>query len=340
MLTFGLPKDSVFQDIPLGNHLSVRIEYNGAYLSRPYCVIHSTPQSIEFLVKYENGKMSQYLKQMKVGDYLEMTGPQGDFTYTKGKYDELLMIAGGTGIAPMIRILRHILADHSDRAITKLLYANKSDEIPFREELTRIHLNPVNRTQVTFVISTQNVKPEPLGGASPSVIQSDVISSEILKRVFPSLCNPSPFNSTQVLICGPPEMEMGIRGDLKRIGFNVEENCFTFTVKGSKGEVNQEANLLEEHKPKQAQENNLNQDKDQQQHTQNQEKEQAIKKPVEPQDCCGSCCPNCVYFQYLDQLSDYLKKTGSTEPIENTISDLNISPGLKAFLIMESKFKK
>lgn len=70
--------------------------------------------------------MSQIIQQMlRIGTTIEWKGPFGEFQYTPNKYQELVMLACGTGIAPMIQIIRHVLNNENDFTRLKLLYASR-----------------------------------------------------------------------------------------------------------------------------------------------------------------------------------------------------------------------
>lgn len=83
-------------------------------ITRPY-----TPTSdidakghVDLIVKvYEKGNMSRHIFNMKVGDELEMKGPVKKYAYEPNKKRAIGMIAGGTGITPMVcaqnRLKRH-----------------------------------------------------------------------------------------------------------------------------------------------------------------------------------------------------------------------------------------
>ena len=101
----------------------------------------------------DGGPLSQYLNAMEIGAEIECRGPTGSHTYrgngiitkenTKsGEVKEtrtakhLGMIAGGTGITPMLQIIRHVLRDPLEKTQMKLLFANQTeDDILLREEL-------------------------------------------------------------------------------------------------------------------------------------------------------------------------------------------------------------
>lgn len=71
---------------------------------RPYTPIDSDDVGkFELLVKkYEQGNMSKHLHEMKIGDVLEVKGPIIKFPYTANSKSNIGMIAGGTGLTPMV----------------------------------------------------------------------------------------------------------------------------------------------------------------------------------------------------------------------------------------------
>lgn len=87
--------------------------------------------------------MSQYLDAMAIGDSIDFRGPNGkliyegsgNFSIRKDKksppekkfYKNLAMIAGGTGITPMMQLARQILKDENDETTLSLLFANQVD---------------------------------------------------------------------------------------------------------------------------------------------------------------------------------------------------------------------
>lgn len=68
----------------------------------------SLPESkgyFELLVKtYENGNISKFLDNLNIGDFIEVKGPKGNFSYSPNMVESLGMIAGGTGLTPMLQV--------------------------------------------------------------------------------------------------------------------------------------------------------------------------------------------------------------------------------------------
>lgn len=96
--------------------------------------------------------MSQFLEGLKIGDTITIRGPAGRLTYLgDGKFSikklrnepaqivkasKVNMIAGGTGITPMLQLVRHILKTKGDGTQLRLLFANQTEkDILVRKEL-------------------------------------------------------------------------------------------------------------------------------------------------------------------------------------------------------------
>ena len=136
---FKLPNDNDVLGLPVGNHLSLISENaNGELVSRSYTPV-STDNNIgyvDFVIKIyksnehpdfpDGGFMSQKVDQLEIGETFKFKGPNGRLTYigngefnikqlksqggelvTKN-YKNIGMIAGGSGITPMIPIIRTI----------------------------------------------------------------------------------------------------------------------------------------------------------------------------------------------------------------------------------------
>ncbi|XP_026521694.1 NADH-cytochrome b5 reductase-like [Notechis scutatus] len=121
--TFKLPGNSSL-GLSLGQHIVLRGVVNGLEVQRAYTPI--TPVNaegfFEVLIKcYKTGLMSQYIKSWKTGDTIFWRGPFGGFPYTANQYGELLMLASGTGIAPMLPIIQYITANEDDETFVTLI---------------------------------------------------------------------------------------------------------------------------------------------------------------------------------------------------------------------------
>lgn len=85
---------------------------------------------------YPEGKMSQHFAHLKPGDTLDVKGPIEKLPYHPNMKKHIEMVAGGTGITPMLQIIDAILKNPEDITKVSLLYANVSpDDILLKEKL-------------------------------------------------------------------------------------------------------------------------------------------------------------------------------------------------------------
>ncbi|XP_045413385.1 NADH-cytochrome b5 reductase 2 isoform X4 [Lemur catta] len=164
---FGLPSPDHVLGLPVGNyvHLLARIEND--LVVRAYTPVSSDDDRgfVDLIIKIylknvhphypEGGKMTQYLENMKIGDTILFRGPNGRLFYhgpgnltvrpdktskaEKKLVHHLGMIAGGTGITPMLQLIRHITKNPRDRTKMSLIFANQTEQdILVRKELEEI----------------------------------------------------------------------------------------------------------------------------------------------------------------------------------------------------------
>ena len=144
------------------------------------------------LQTYEKGNISRHVANLKIGDTLRVKGPKGNFLYTPNLVSHLSLIAGGTGISPMIQIIRAALKNPSDRTTITLIYANVNQEdILLRDDLEELINVHEQRFKIFYVLNN------PPTGWKGGV---GFVTKEIIKEHLP---NPGETNS-KLLICGMP----------------------------------------------------------------------------------------------------------------------------------------
>lgn len=148
-----LLKDSLELAIPPGCHIMMRVTFDeinpqldrhdqttvGNFVSRPYTPIQVDNRngSFEILVKFEpNGKMSNYLQNISIGDIVEIKGPYGEFIWKAKTVNNLICVSQGVGIVPMFAIVASILDDEDDETWIDFLPCFRSiDDILLRNEI-------------------------------------------------------------------------------------------------------------------------------------------------------------------------------------------------------------
>ena len=145
------------------------------------------------LQTYEKGNISKYLSLLKLGDKVRIKGPKGQFKYTTELSREIGMIAGGTGITPMLQVLRAALHNPLDRTKFSLIYANVNvEDILCRTELDELVARHPLRLNVYYVLN--NPPPNWTGGIG------FVTRDHIKERL------PASEKDIKILLCGPPPM--------------------------------------------------------------------------------------------------------------------------------------
>lgn len=172
------------------------------YVIRPYTPI-SDPDAkgyFDLMIKvYPEGKMSQHFASLKPGDVLEVKGPIEKLRYSPNMKKHIGMIAGGTGITPMLQVIEAILKNPEDNTQVSLLYANISpDDILLKKKLDVLAAGHPN---LKVFYTVDNPTNDWTGGKG--YISKDMAAKGL----------PGPGDDTMILVCGPPGMMKHISGE-------------------------------------------------------------------------------------------------------------------------------
>lgn len=219
---FALPSNQHILGLPVGQHIHLITTVENELVIRPYTPISSDDDVgfVDLVIKvyFKNvhpkfpagGKMSQYLDAMKVGDTIAFRGPSGRLQY-QGNGTFLIkklrkdppktvvakrvnMIAGGTGITPMLQLVRDVLKNSAnDTTELALLFANQSEEdILLRSELDALAQKYPNQFKVWYTVDKATEGwPYSIGFVNDQMIKAHLFPAD---------------DSTIVLMCGPPPM--------------------------------------------------------------------------------------------------------------------------------------
>lgn len=123
-----------------GQHLDIRLTADDGYQAQRSYSIASAPEDPHVTItveKIDDGEVSPYLvDEVRPGDRVEIRGPIGGyFTWTAADGGPLLLVGGGSGVVPLMAMLRHRAAAGAS-VPTSLLYSSRGyDEIIYRAEL-------------------------------------------------------------------------------------------------------------------------------------------------------------------------------------------------------------
>jgi len=175
---------------------------NGKDVVRPYTPVSDTEQrgSLDLVIKtYPNGVMSKHIAGLKPGQTLDFKGPISKIPYKANMKKKIGMIAGGTGITPMLQVIKEILKNPSDKTEVSLLFANNTEgDIILKKELDEFAKAHKNFT-VNYVVmkSGESWKGE-----------RGFVNDSMIKKYLPE-----PADGNIIFVCGPPGMMNHVSGD-------------------------------------------------------------------------------------------------------------------------------
>lgn len=164
-----------------------------------------TKGSLELVVKsYDKGVMSKHLAGLKAGkDSLEFKGPIPKIAYAPNEKAHVGMIAGGTGVTPMLQVIEAALADPQDRTRLTLCFANVAEgDILLKKRLDALAAKHPARFSVRYLVE----KPS-FGGIFWKGGVGRVTKEELAREM------PRPGSGGIVYVCGPPPMMKAVSGD-------------------------------------------------------------------------------------------------------------------------------
>jgi len=209
-----------------GQHLTFRFNFDGRELRRSYSM-SSSPLENRLAVtvkKVSGGRASTFLHdQAKVGDTLEIAAPDGRF-FTELNPDKrrtYYLFAAGSGITPLMSIIKTTLEAEPMSAIF-LLYGSRNEEsIIFRDELDRLSERYVGQLHVEHVISQP--RKESTGGGLFGVFKKSTtnwqgkigrITGRIANAFLDDNMAHGPESDCIYFVCGPGDMADSIKASL------------------------------------------------------------------------------------------------------------------------------
>jgi predicted ferric reductase len=165
---------------------------------------------IRFLIK-DVGDFTHQISQLQVGQKVFIDGPYGNFGTEafSAEHNQLVMIAGGVGIAPMVSILRQMERDQDAKILAKkilLIYGNLVAEqaIDLKD---MVHLEAFRNLEVVQLVSEPSNDWQGLTGVLDSTTLEKILSSHQIN-----------LKVSQFLICGPAEMIDSVETSLDQFG--------------------------------------------------------------------------------------------------------------------------
>jgi ring-1,2-phenylacetyl-CoA epoxidase subunit PaaE len=208
-----------------GQNITIRKNINGVETRRSYSICNAPHENeLKVAVKKVSGGIFSSLANdtLKPDDLLEVMPPSGKFS-TKSSAGNFLAIAAGSGITPIISIIKHVLKTDAGSSFT-LIYGNKSrSSIIFFEELESLKNKYMQRLNFINILSRER---------TDAAINYGRINEEKLIELKKMVS----FNSfNDIFLCGPEEMIFTTAKYFENMGIKKSKIHFElFTTPGQK----------------------------------------------------------------------------------------------------------
>ncbi len=197
-----------------GQHLTLRVVLDGEEVRRSYSICSGTDDGeLRVAVKHvPGGRLSGWVHEtLRVGDRVDVMTPAGRFTtpLDPANRKHYLAVAAGSGITPVMSILRTVLAREPHSTFT-LVYGNRTvASIIFRDELNDLKNRYVDRLQVLHVLSRQQLDAPLLNGR----VTGDRMRALARRAIDVASVD-------EAFLCGPEPMTLEVKDALVDLGID------------------------------------------------------------------------------------------------------------------------
>jgi ferredoxin-NADP reductase len=204
-LTLDLP---AWRGHRAGQHVDIRLTAEDGYQTVRSYSIASPPEEPRVVVTIErldDGEVSPYLvDEVRSGDPLEVRGPIGGyFVWEVSEGGPLFLVGGGSGIVPLMAMIRHRLAAGSGVPVTLLYSVRSPEDVIYRQELEALAAQ--GGIQVLFTYT----RSQPAGWTGYRRRIDDSLLAEVA---------PSPDIRPLIYICGPTALVEGAASGMLALG--------------------------------------------------------------------------------------------------------------------------
>lgn len=217
-LTFDVPtEEKELFKYKQGQHLTVKAMIQGQEIRRSYSICNSVADDeLKVAVRHvEGGAFSTFANMdLKAGDTLEVMPPLGHFyiDLEPESSRNYLMVAAGSGITPILSIIKTTLETEPNAHVT-LLYGNRTVESTiFRNEISELKNRFLNRFTFFHFMSQQPLEVEffngRLDGEKTKAAVERILGGQSIDHAF---------------VCGPQAMIMDVTGALKACGLSEKQ---------------------------------------------------------------------------------------------------------------------
>ena len=226
-------------DFTQGQYLTFRRDFDGEELRRSYSICAGNEDGIlqVGIKRVDGGAFSTWANtDLKPGDTLQAMAPMGTFftPLDAGAEKSYLGFAGGSGITPVLSILKTTLAAEPNSTFT-LVYANKGvNTIMFREELEDLKNLYMGRFNVIHILESD---------AQEIDLFTGLVTEEKCAQLFEHWIDID--NVDTAFICGPEPMMLGIAAALRTAGLKDDQIKFELFASAQPGRAKRKASAAD-----------------------------------------------------------------------------------------------
>lgn len=213
---FKLNREDEVLDIPPGHNVACCFEVDGKDEIRYYSPISNKFDAgfFDILVKhYEYGIVSRKLAQLREGQTVKFRGPFGKLKYEPNMAKRIGLVAGGSGITPVLQVITEIITNPEDTTEINLLFANETE----KDILLKSEIDEISSRYPGFSVHYTVTKPSDKWDGSVGYV-----NKEMMEKFLPSASD-----ENRLFICGPPQMKKLVVELSEELGWD-KENVFCF----------------------------------------------------------------------------------------------------------------
>ena len=216
------PPPGCHQRVATGRHVTFKASVEGVEVTRSYTPVvpllkgcQQSEECLEFLIKvYPDGVMTPGLGELKPGDTVSVSNPQGDFLLSSVPLTadcKLYLLAAGTGLTPMIGLLSAIQKLPRKPAVKLLTFDRTAEDVIWRTEVSQFQMENSDWLSLVRVLSQPDTDWRgQTGRVRPDLLLSEVslveglVSRWVTMKIFQFFIVKIFHDSRWAAVCGPP----------------------------------------------------------------------------------------------------------------------------------------
>ncbi|KAI9593166.1 hypothetical protein BDF19DRAFT_387529 [Syncephalis fuscata] len=215
LFTFSLAKPAT---TPLTPIWSVFLKDDTLQTARHYTPVYLPPpgtpiDKLQLAVRvYSDGQVSRFIANKNIGDRIEFIGPRLNsykWQYQPNKYRHVLLMAGGTGVAPMVQLLQYAMIDTTDSTQFTLIFAAKNEQDHLlADTLNELAQQYPNRLRIRYLAETlESISPSAWTGGIGRITKTEIEKASIWQG--------GDLRASLAIVCGPPGMMEQVAGRMR-----------------------------------------------------------------------------------------------------------------------------